>query len=279
MTNELLDAISSSATDRKPLVWLDSEAYGRRVVLNGAPLPWNKPTEFISAYGQIQSLLKPGVAPVNLGHSLSAWLNANQGVLSEMGGKKRIRYALRKLLAMDSHRTLIREIVSGLCQSVSQPLVLVLPANGHLINWANQMANSAPVADISDVDVDTVSVYLADYLRNFNGLDVAGVLVQVPDGTAINPEFLELYSPIVNVAKHYHWTLGMQVSAGTVSDPDETLQFVITDEAQQVSTGVIQKDSFWSGEEAHWRSPGFVYAEVPEDLDPEQVLERLSTLR
>jgi hypothetical protein len=279
MANELLDAIEAGIASQKPLVWLEAEAYGAEVVRNGKPFPWTSPTEFVSSYGQLQSLLKPGVAPVNLGNFLKAWLDANPAALSEMSGKKRVRVAIKRLLGMDGPRAIIREIVSALCESVSQPVVLVLPTNGELINWANQKANAAEPQNLTDIDIDSVSVYLADFLRAFSGLNVAGVLVQLPEGTDINPELLDLYSPIINVARHYHWAMGMQVSAASVSDPDEVLQYVIADTLQSCPTGVVHSDALWNGEPANWLAPGFVYAHVAENMEPELVLARLTALR
>ena len=279
MANALLDAIQSGVTAGKPLVWLEAEAYGAAVVRNGKPFPWTNPTEFVNSYGQLQNLLKADVAPVHLGRFLHAWLEANPAALTEMSGKKRVRFALKRLLGIDGQRQMIREIVSALCESLSQPVVLVLPPNGDMINWANYRANSADPVELSEIDIDSVSVYLADFLRAFSGLDVAGVLVQLPAGTHISPTLLELYSPIINVARHYHWAMGMQVAGADVSDPHDDLQYVITDSVQACPTGILQAPSFWESGVWEWNPPNFVYAEVPADLQPELVLERLATLR
>jgi hypothetical protein len=279
MANALLDAIQSGVSADRPLVWLEAEAYGAAVVRNGRPFPWTNPTEFVSSYGQLQSLLKADVAPVHLGRFLHAWLDANPAALTEMSGKKRVRFAIKRLLGMDGQRKVIREIVSALCDSLSQPVVLVLPPNGDMINWANTKANGAEPVELTEIDIDSVSVYLADFMRAFSGLDVAGVLVQLPVGTEVCPELLELYSPIINVARHYHWAMGMQVAGADVTDPDDHLQYVITDSVQACTTGMLQAPSFWEAGVAEWNTPNFVYAEVPTDLQPELVLERLAALR
>ena len=277
MANELLDAIEAGITNQKPLVWLEAEAYGAEVVRNGKPFPWTNPTEFVSSYGQLQSLLKPGVAPLNLGNFLKAWLDANPVALSEMSGKKRVRVAIKRLLGMDEPRSIIREIVSALCESVSQPVVLVLPTNGELINWANQKANNAQAQELTEIDIDSVSVYLADFLRAFSGLNVAGVVVQLPEGTALNPELLDLYSPIINVAKHYHWAFGVQVSnPEEINDSDNVVDLVISNHA--AANGQVLDAGFWEGAEAARPEHGFYFGEVAAELKPEVVLERLATL-
>ena len=70
MVNQLLDAIEKGNQIGTPLIWLDAEEYGSRVVLNGKPFAWNNPTEFVSSYGQLQNLLKADVAAVHLGRFL-----------------------------------------------------------------------------------------------------------------------------------------------------------------------------------------------------------------
>lgn len=279
MANALLDAIAQGNDLGKALVWLDAEAYGSRVLLQNQAFPWHNPTEFVSAYTQLQSLLKAQVAPVNLGRFLRSWLAMNPAALAEMGGKKRVRFAIKRLLGNDDQRQLIREIVSALCESRPEPVVLVLPPNGELINWANKQANGADPAALTEIDIDSVSVYLADFMRTFSGLDIAGVLVELPGGSDINPQLLDMYSPIVNVAKHYHWALGMAVAGGTVQDPEQQLQFVVADTASKGVTGLVQSEAFWERGVINWQPPHFVYASVPPDITPELVLERLAETR
>ncbi|WNC74187.1 hypothetical protein RGQ13_09395 [Thalassotalea psychrophila] len=278
MANALLDAIEQGIKVNKPLVWLEAEEYGAQVVRNGKPFPWTNPTEFVNSYGQLQSLLKPGVAPVNLGNFLTNWLDATPAVLSEMSGKKRVRFAIKKLLGMEAPRSVIRDIVSALCESVSQPLVLVLPENGELINWANQKANNAEKSDISDIDVDSVSVYIADFLRAFSGLNISGVVIQLPEGSAVNAELLELYSPIINVAKHYHWAFGVQVaSPSEISNTDDVIDMVLSDHND--ANGEVLNSDFWTNGSFTQPDNGFYFAHVDAALQPEIVLERLATLR
>jgi len=279
MVNELLDGIAAIEQTGRPLVWLDAQDYGSQVVLNGKPFPWTNPTEFVAAYGQLQSLLKADVAPLDLGCFLKAWLDANPSALMEMSGKKRVRFALKRLLGMDSQRQLIREIAGALCDSLSQPVVLVLPPNGDLINWANNRANNVDPVELTEIDIDSVSVYLADYLRAFSGLEIAGVLVQLPQGVNVSLELLDLYSPIINVARHYHWALGVEVQDAVLSDPEGALQFTISTSDQSGVTGLVQGDAFWEGETVPCEPPNFVYARVPVDIEPERVLERLAALK
>lgn len=277
MSNMLKDAIAESLNNKKPLIWLDAEQFASSVLLKGKPFPWTRPTEFVSTYSQMQKLLTPGIAPVDIGRFLGAWLVENKGVLSEMRGKKRIRFALKKLLSMGEQRELIRDIVSALCQTVSEPVVLVLPPNGDLINWANQVANGAEPAEIDEMDIDSVSVYIADFLRTFNSLDIAGVVVQLPDQLEITPEYLDLYSPIRNLAKHYQWGFGVMArNPSSFSCDDENMDFIVSDHGR--ADVAMLEDDFWETGRHHANTHGF-YAEVPKNLTSDLVLERIGMLK
>ena len=279
MANTLLDAIRDDFAAGTPLLWLEAEDYGAEVMCGGKPFPWTKPTEFLSSYSQLQNLLKPGIAPVNIGNFLAAWLDANPAALAQMGGKNRIRFATKKLLGMDVPRVIIREIVSALCELSPPPVVLVLPPNGELVDWANRQVNITLAQELSETDIDSVSVYLADFLRAFSGLNIAGVLVRLPRGQGINPEFLELYSPILNVCKHYRWAVGMEVQQPPeLRDSNKLLDFLISD-VPGASSCILEED-FWNGSEAGGvPEGGFYYARLDARMNPERVLERLATLR
>jgi hypothetical protein len=101
--------------------------------------------------------------------------------------------------------------------------------------------------------------------------------VQLPEGQAINPEFLELYSPIINVSKHYHWALGMQVNDPTeINDSNNDVDLVISNST--VANGHILGTDFWEGSNATKSENGSYYAEVDAKMKPELVLDRLATL-
>lgn len=278
MANLLLDNIAQGIELNKPLLWLDSEAYAAKVMRGQSSFTWTNSTELVTNYSQMQSLLKPGVAPINLMNFFAQWLSENTIALNEMAGKKRIRVAIKRFLGLEQPRKQIREIVSALCATLNEPVVLVLPENGELIKWAHKAANGVEVEELTEIDIDSVSVYLADFLRCFSGLDIAGVLVQVPEQTDITPELLELYSPIINVSKHYHWALGMQVSGQcTINDREEILDFVINN--QDLGCAKALNGDFWDKGEFKPIESGFYFSHIDTNLQPEMVLDRLAQLR
>jgi len=278
MSNALINAIAEGINNQSPIIWLDAEEFAVKVMHNNQNLPWCSPTEFVSSYMQLQSLLKPDVSPVNIGSYLKSWLTENPSAKTEMSGKKRIRYAIKRLLGMDAPRHLIREIVSALCDSLSTPLVLVLPPNSELINWANQQANGIEPVALSDIDIDSVSVYVADFLRTFNGLGVAGVLVELPDDICIDSALLDLYSPIINVAKHYNWVLGFKSNGDvTVEAVLDNSQLILGDFPQ--SDAAVLDEQFWKDGIFNAEGKKLFHGSVSASLEPETILIRLARLR
>lgn len=278
MANLLVDAIEQGIKAEKNLVWLDAEAYGTVVIRDGKPFPWTDPTEFVASYCQLQRWLQPSVVPVHVGRFFNAWLDENGAVRDEMSGKTRARFAIKRFLGLAGPRLVIRAIVGALCDAVSQPVVLVLPTNGTLINWANQAANGTGPVELSDIDIDSVSVYLADFLRTFAGLEVAGVLLQLPTGSKVDPQTLELYSPIINLAKDYHWSFAVQVADPVeVSDPEKKIDLVLSNHG--CARGRFIPKNFWTDGEFDRDHQGVWFAAPHPDLAPELVLERLAQLR
>lgn len=277
MPNIFIKSNQADQLDKNSLLWLDAEAYGRRVALQGHDFSWTDCAEFVNQYRMVHTLLSPSVAPINLGSFLAAWLDENTGALVEMRGKKRIRFALKKLLSLEQLREQIRAIVSALCETLAEPIVLVMPQNAELINWANNKANNVGPAEISDIDIDSVSVYLADFLRVFNGLNVSAVVIDLP-APVVSTDQLDLYSPIVNVAKHYHWKLGAKVSSDAIIDTDISgLDFFL---GNTPDNGTLCLDAqFWHEGVLSELPCNIYYAQVPEHLAPELVLERLSNLK
>lgn len=280
MTGKLLETLVPGPGAAPPL-WLDGEEFASGVMLAGAPWPWTRASEYINQYEKLGNLLRFDVASFPVAPCLSAWLEENPAALLEMRGKQRIRYALKRLLALEGHRHLARDIVTGLADSMVQPLVVELPDSTELLRWAHFAANSVTVDEVSEIDIDTVSVYLADYLRTFSGLDVAGVLVQLPDGSAVNDSLLELYSPLFNVARHYRWAFGIRVAAPQFIAPANfDLDYIITDSgALSCVQGRSLGSDFWDSGALPASAGDFYFAQVPAGMAPELVLERLARLR
>ena len=102
--------------------------------------------------------------------------------------------------------------------------------------------------------------------------------MQLPEGQGISPELLELYSPILNVCKHYRWAVGMQIAQDVaVSDPQQALDFIVGNSGD--ATSVAVGNDFWKGGSVPPLDAGFYFSQLGPELNPEQVLDRLALLR
>lgn len=265
MSPLLKSQLERARADGRNMVCLLGDDFMSSALLRGKPIPWTDATEYVAVYGQLMALLKPDVAMFDVMAFFKAWLGENNSALAEMRGKKRVRFALKKLLGMEEPRELMREIVDGLLATLSQPLFLLLPPNAEFLNWANMQANHTEERQISDFDVDTVSVYFADYLRTFSGLDIAGAIIQLPEGDSVDVTTAELYSPIINVAKHYRWSAGAVASQPSGVELDQVpLDFFFSDTAANAS---LLGAEAWS-EDFSPASSSMLFANVPAVLAP-----------
>lgn len=265
MTQALRTHLESAHAHGKTMVCLRGDEFLSSALLNGKPVPWTQATEYVAAYGQLMALLKPDVAVFDVMAFFKAWLEENTHARAEMRGKNRVRFALKKLLAMEDPRELIREIIDGLLATLSQPVFLLLPPNAEFVNWANMHANNTAERQISDFDVDTVSVYLADFLRIFSGLDVAGAIIQLPEGESVGATTAELYSPIINVARHYRWSAGAVAPRPSEVELDQIpLDFFFSD--TDANAGLLGADA-WHQDYLP-ASSSMVFASVPALLPP-----------
>lgn len=282
MCAALTERIAASAGG-KVLVWLDFFAYTRKLLLAGGEIPWVNPGEFIAYHRQAQRLLSAGVAVLPLGHFFDAYLKRNPELLRSMAGKKRPGFALKTLLADEAPRALLIETAGAMRASYgSMPVVVTSPSPRAWVSWAHERANGPTSVAPTPDDIEAAAMYMADFFRIFAHSGIDGLLLEEASGAGpASASELGWYQPVINVALHYRWDLGVKASgAPFLPGPDQGIAFVITDvKASSGVTGIVLPDSFWS-EGGAPACPGncFYFAEIPEDAKPEQVLERLSKL-
>jgi hypothetical protein len=282
----LAERISECAPG-KSLVWLDHFAYTGRL-LAGGKIPWLDAAALAAYYLQAQSLLRSGVAMLPFEGFFDAWLSAQPQLLAEMASRRRVGFALKTLLAADRPRALLAETVHAVRHGLTTtPLVIAIPSPRRWLAWAHARANG--VRDVTKVDtrgddVESAAMYVADFLRTFGESRVDGLLLEEAPGRGpASAEEVGWYQPVINVARHYRWDVGVEALSINWSEPRtrEGIDFWITDaKAEGGVIGVVLGDAFWAGEPAPPLSgPGFYFARIPEDAVPERVLARLDTLR
>ncbi len=283
MCAALVERIAAGAKT-KPLLWLDHFGYSARVLAGGS-IPWLDAAEFLAYYCKAHRLLRPGVAPLPLEGFFDAWLTAHPSLVAGMAGKRRVGFALKTLLSAEGPRSLLSEIAAAARDSLaSTPLVITAPSPRRLIAWAHARAND--VADLAEVevsgdDVESASMYVADFLRTFAESRVDALLLEETSGRGPrSAEEVGRYQPVINVARHYRWDVGLKVpDSAFAPGTEQGIDFCIANARWGGVGSVILDEAFWAGEPAPpVPGTGFYFARVPEDAAPEDVLARLATL-
>lgn len=268
----------------RPVLWLDANAYAGRLLAGGA-VPWLNAAELIAWQRKAQGLLKSDVLAVPLAAVCDAWLSAHPALKSSMAEKRRAVYPLKVLLADDAMRAHLLEVVNSYrAVFTSMPLALIAPSPRAWAASAYAQAHGADAeVEIGDDEADSAAMYLADFLRSFADSGVDILLLDEQDAAqALSTSMLACYQSVSNVAEHYRWDLGLRLSAaGAESVAVAGLTFVVSEKAQaDVTAGLEVPSAFWEGADAGAvPAGGFRYVHIPEQAQPEGVLERLGVLR
>lgn len=271
-----------SATDERPL-WLDSTAYTARL-LEGGQAPWLEIANFLSWQRKAQGLLRSDVIALQAEPVVDALLARQPELRSAMAAKSRALFPLKTLLAATQLREQLVEMLSGLRACFpGVPLAFVVPSPRRWIVLSYRQAFGADADVEAGADeFDSASVYVADFLRSFSeaGLDIL-LLDEAADTEPASPEEIEWYRPVLNVATHYRWELGLRLPLATV-DPGmvEGIGFFVAPRPLAAPTGILTPDTFWAGSPASECPAGhFRTADIPAEANPELVLDRLAVLR
>lgn len=287
MSQSLADLINADGVPVGIRMWLKSSAYTQRLLLGATGDPWASASQYLSYFSQAQGLLKPDVAVIEVGELFDSWLNRNPEFKPEMVGKRKLSYPLRKLLEQPQPRALLAEIVGAVLAHLrgQKPLVLAMPSPRHWLQHANALAGREAI----DVDSDAIedsAMYIADLARAVSVYEVGGLLFEEAIGDQSSELIdLELYRPIINVAKHYRWPLAVRLGdAGVVSNSAlSEIEVLIGEsglERNGLAQGVNVSTTLWGNEALlPLKTTQFYFAEVPRDERPEHVLDCLARVR
>jgi len=199
--------------------------------------------------------------------------------------KRRSTFPLKAMLADTGLKNYVVEFARALRASDSiHPLVLAIPSPRYWIGLAFSLVNGAnPAPEVGEDEIDTASVYVADFLRSFGEIGIDAVMLEESLGEEPkSSDELGWYQPVLNLAAHYRWDIGLRMPS-TAFDLkiEEGVDFVIAPDGMSVHTkGVALADAFLRGEAPPGIPAGsFYYVRIPQDAKPEQVLERLALLR
>ena len=267
---------------RTSVIWLDSHNYTGRLLAGGAP-PWLNVSAFVAWQRKAQGLLKGSVSSLPVAPVATAWLEAHPDLRGAMGAKTRSVYPLKTLLADERLREHLVEMASGMRAALTGLLALALPSPRAWVALAYRQGHGE-VVEVGEDEADSASVYMADFLRAFGEVGLDAVLLQEASEDQPNKvEDLHAYQAVYNVAVHYKWDVGLQLSSATAfsgAAPADLAFVVASDKVLDgLPHGIALGDAFWNGpERPAIRGVDFHFAEIPENAIPERVLERLASL-
>ncbi|MGZ4523359.1 MAG: hypothetical protein ACXVXO_08025 [Mycobacteriaceae bacterium] len=268
MTTTLTAVIAQPPSGRSRAVVLDAHDYAQSVILQGRDVPWHEPMAYSNFFAQAQGLLTPDVALLSLDRFYAHALSGNTRLHAAMSTKTRTGYALRTLLGDAETTRQAVEIATIFAKTQREPVVLHIPSPMQWLARTHHYSGSAEIGELDADDAENVSMYVADWLRGFASLPLAGVLLD--DRAAVGgpiPATVELgtYSPVANVTDHYRWSLGLRRA--------DHVEIRAVD-----SVGAVISPDFWLDEAVMPPSGDFLVGEIPRTAVPEHVLTRISTL-
>lgn len=287
MSQHLADDLPGGTGGGRLRVWLKASAYTRRLLLGAGGDPWLSAPQYLAYFGQAHGLLRPDVAVVEVGEMFDSWLSRHPEVATELGSKRRLSFPLRKLLEQDEPRRLLAEVVEAVVANLrgQTPLVLAMPSPKHWLHHANALAGRVGV-ELDPDGVEDAAMYMADLLRSVSAYPVGGVLLEEhPADSDMGATDVERYRPLINVAKHYRWSLALRPRGGSALASPALAEFdaVISPTVRvprPASSGVDVSAVLWHGSSLPVLDQGqFYFVEIPADQQPELVLESLARLR
>lgn len=287
MSHSLADLMPAAGGPVGLRLWLKSSAYSQRLLLGASGDPWASASQYLAYFSQAQGLLKPDVAVLEVGELFASWLARNPGLKPELAGKRKLSFPLRKLLEQEAPRQLLAEIVAAVLANLrgQVPLVLAMPSPRQWLHQANQLAGRDAIEDDPD-SIEDAAMYIADLARAVSVHAVGGLLLEEAVGdAAAGPTDLELYRPIINVAKHYRWPLAVRLgAAGVLANPALAEIDVLIGGGSRPEGGIahgreVSAELWGNGTLPSLAADQFYFVEVPRDEQPEHVLDCLARLR
>lgn len=278
---KILDQLAGAG---HPLLWLDDLAYSERLLAQGRT-PWHDAAEYVAFRRKAQGLLRSDFVVLPIGAFAEHWVATHADLKAAMASKKRAIVPARTLLADEGLRAHLVDTLRGLRAAFGgASLVLAIPSPRAWVSTAYRQAFGADAeVEVGGDEADACAVYVAEFLRSFGDSGVDGVLMEELAGAEpANAEELGWYQPVLNIAGHYRWDIGVRLpTAAAFSGEASGMQFVIAPKPVAGAANVLALgEGFWAGEAAAAAPVGaFRFATVPTDAVPEKVLERLATLR
>tara|TARA_R110001592_G_scaffold306131_1_gene579026 strand:- start:6018 stop:6854 length:837 start_codon:yes stop_codon:yes gene_type:complete len=275
--------MSAIRNETTPKLWLNAHAFAEHVLCAGRNLAWENEIEFAAQYKRLAGIVQADRLSIPLMGFLDNWLLRNSHVLPSMAGKNRVRFAVKRLLTNSALREELTQLVSACCAMVDAEVVLEIPSNTALISWAHLRANpNAHLDPLSDVDIDSTSVYLADTVRQLKHTGIAGIVATVAEQDIAASALLEHYQPLINVAENYRWLFAFRKPIAAINGFSAGKWHCLGDDRASDADDLKSLPAdFWREATPHPATQGgmWYYSELPAFVEPEVVRGTIAKLK
>lgn len=283
MSQHLADLMPAGAAPGGLRLWLKSSAYSRQLLLGPGDDPWLSPSAYLAHFAQARGLLKPDVAVIEVGELFASWLRRHPALAVEMASRRKLSYPLRRLLEQAGARALLAEIIEAVLANLGGqlPLVLAMPSPRRWLLQANGDAGRRACEADRD-SIEDAAMYMADLVRSVSGFAVGALLFEEAQDDGVGAD-LELYRPMINVARHYRWPLALRAGPGGIADGAAAAEFDVFINGGTRTAAAIGIDlGRWPSADAPappLAARQFYFVEIEAGAMPEQVLDKLASLR
>jgi hypothetical protein len=202
----LATSLEDPPSGRTTPIWIDSLAYSREKLLNGAPVPWASPGELSAFFAKAQGMFRSDALLVDVADLYAEHVKQDDALVAAMAARSRPGFALRTLLGDDGARAVAADAMIAIAASGgSTPVVLSVPSPARWLAITAQQAGAALDGSPEPRHIDAAAMYLADFLRIFATERVDGLLLDEGSTSEAALARVESYRPVLNVAAHYEW--------------------------------------------------------------------------
>lgn len=264
------------AGESQQLRWLFFEDYARAVFANNHPAWHSEPMRYAAGLADANKVLGSQAVSFDFGAVFATYAGLAEG----KEGAQRISALLDDATVMAFCADAIAALVHHL--NARADVVLQLPSPSALLVI---LGEDASAIDFDMLDDATTS--LAELLRGFAGLSIAGLVLAFRDNGVDPGDEQEACEVLQGLAGHYDWLFALRLEtvelAKSFEDLAADLRLVPAlgtaqlDEGGTPTGGGLNED-FWAGMAQAPGPRACLYGDVPADLDPQMVVERLADL-
>jgi hypothetical protein len=264
------------AGESQRLLWLAFEEYARKVFASNHPAWHTEPMRYAAGIADANKVLGSQVVSFDFG----AVFATHAGLAANNEGMERVS----ALLDDAALKAFSADAIAALAHQLSSrvDVVLQIPSPSALL----LMLGEAP-ANIDFDLLDDTATALTDLLRGFASLPIAGLVLVLTDNGVDPDDEAEACEVLQGLAAHYDWLFALRLESVSLAErldkltPDirliPSLDLSRLDDHGEPTGGGLNSD-FWSGSDLPPMARACLYGDVPANLDPKLIVERVNSL-